>query len=68
MTAEQVIKNSISYHDPDGNMLSKRLEFSFSESRPNGPDRQSKAILDCANEYYYVSRTIDVIVILTAST
>lgn len=56
--AIDVINKSINYHDPDGILSQERLQMDFTETRPNGSDRQSNAIIDIQKEYTKISRVV----------
>ena len=45
-TAEDVLRKSIAYHDPDGKWLDLRHHMTLRETRPSGNDRFTTLILD----------------------
>lgn len=57
--ANEIIEKSIAFHDPDGILTESRLTLDIMESRPNGSDRKSKAVIDVNKEYYLVEREVD---------
>lgn len=52
LSADQVLQKAISYHDPNGNWPSLSSTFTFTETRPNGPNRST--ILDLRNSESYM--------------
>ncbi len=57
--AEALIKKSIAYHDPFNKMESSKISFYFTETRPNGPDRQSKVMMYPKKEQFSMQKNID---------
>ena len=59
ITADQVIKNSINYHDPQGLLEQREATFYITETRPKGPDRKTTVMLHPHEEKYQLTRQAD---------
>ncbi len=55
-SAGQLLDRSIAYHDPDGRFLSQAHRLSFLETRPDGSDRQTTAMIDVAGGRFELVR------------
>ncbi|MDY7094689.1 MAG: DUF6503 family protein [Acidobacteriota bacterium] len=55
-TPQELLDRSIVYHDPDGRFLTESHRLVFAESRPNGPDRRTEALIDVAGERFEIVR------------
>lgn len=56
LSAQEILNNSISFHDPDGEWPTLKAELIFSETRPNGPDRKAVAIIDNSKSFFKLNR------------
>jgi len=65
ITADQVIDNSINYHDPNGLSADKEATFHFIETRPKAPDRKTTVMLHPHEERYQLTRQADDLEIVT---
>lgn len=66
MSANDIIKKSMVYHDPTNQLSDQKATFHFSETRPNGADRKSIVSLHPKKEQFEMSRQSDgVTVIIT---
>ncbi len=45
-SAEEVVRKSIAYHDPDGVWMTRTHHFTLVETRPGGKDRRTTIVLD----------------------
>ncbi len=52
----EVLERSIAYHDPEGRFLTRPHRLSFLETRPDGPDRQTEALIDVTGERFELVR------------
>ena len=59
MTSTEIIKASITYHDPQGILAEKTLTMNFTETRPNGSDKKSDVTIDVPKELYIINREVD---------
>ncbi len=55
-TAAEVLKKTIAYHDPGNKWPSLKAVFSFRETRPSGPDRESTAEIDNTQGWFKLER------------
>lgn len=56
LSAREILNNSISFHDPDGEWPTLKAELEFNETRPNGPDRKAIAIIDNSTSFFKLNR------------
>lgn len=59
ISAQDVIDRSITYHDPGGRLMKKKLQMHFVETRPGGDDRTSSVIINAHKEYFHLSNQRD---------
>lgn len=55
-TAEQVLSKARNYHDPQSQWSSLSSTFSFTETRPGGPNRSTVISLDNSSSYMKINR------------
>ena len=55
-TAQSILQNSISYHDPNGEWKTLKATFIFKETRPDGPDRKTMFTIDNARNKHTINR------------
>lgn len=56
LTGPELLEKSIHYHDPNGKWATFKGTFHFKETRPNGPDRQTKMQLANRKDYFYLDQ------------
>lgn len=56
LTGQELLEKSIQYHDPQNNWDTFEGTLHFTETRPNGPDRQTSIQLDNAKSYFYLTQ------------
>lgn len=56
LSAEDILNNSIAFHDPDGEWATLKTELTFNETRPNGSDRKTVAALDNSKSFFKLNR------------
>ena len=59
LSAEEILNKSIAYHDPNGEWPTLKIKLTFKETRPNGPDRKTVAILDNSKSFFQLNRNDD---------
>lgn len=59
LSPEQILTNSITYHDPQGKLFDHNVTLHMTETRPNGSDRKSKIKFDLHQEYFEMMRNVD---------
>ncbi len=57
--AHQILEKSIQFHDAEKKLLNKKVTFHFTETRPGGDVRKSRAITWPKKEYFLVQRISD---------
>ncbi len=55
-SAQQIIDRSISFHDPGGHWDSYAGTLSFEETRPGGPDRNTRIWIDNSRSFFRINR------------
>ncbi|WP_299121886.1 DUF6503 family protein [uncultured Winogradskyella sp.] len=61
ITADQLLENAISYHDPNGNWETLRAKFTVEMKTPNASKRTSFIRIDLAREFFSVKATRDTV-------
>ncbi|WP_412561827.1 DUF6503 family protein [Winogradskyella sp. MIT101101] len=61
LSAEQVLENTIAYHDPNNNWETFNEEFTVVMTTPNASKRTSKIKIDLPAEYFNVTATRDTV-------
>ena len=56
LSAEDILNNSIAFHDPKGEWSTLKTELTFKETRPNGPDRKAIAVIDNSKSFFKLNR------------
>ncbi len=56
--AEELLTRSIAYHDPEGTWSTRAHELTLSGTRPNGPDRESRVVIDNTDGSFTWYRTL----------
>ncbi len=56
LSAEEILNKSIAFHDPDGEWPTLKTELTFKETRPNGPDRKTVAMIDNSQSFFQLNR------------
>ncbi len=59
ITTEQLLENSINYHDPEGKWNSFNDSFTLELTTPNAPIRKSEITIDIKAEFFEVKATRD---------
>ncbi len=59
ISAEEIIRRSIEYHDPQGKLLKKNVRLFLTETRPNGSDRKSEVSFHIKKEKFEMNQHID---------
>ena len=59
ISAKEIIRRSIQYHDPQGKLLNKTVTLNLIETRPNGSDRISEIGFNLKKEKFRMNQTID---------
>jgi hypothetical protein len=57
--AEALLARSIAYHDPGGVWADGAFEFEFRDTRPDGPDRQRRVVIDNAGGRFVLTEQRD---------
>ena len=56
MTAGELLRRAISYHDPDSEWSAFSYTLTFKETRPQGPERSTVAQIDNSRGFFKVNR------------